>query len=194
MNVCQQLDDYLDRDLSPDAAVAFERHLDECAECRAAVLASGELYATLREAGTPDVSWPALAARIGAGLRTQDATAVTRPAMDAGRRVVSQAFWMAAAVVLLAAAFLVLRMVTPADERANNAPRNPHATANSGHDSANGGGADLAGGSGTKPSTRLAAYRPSLVSQRGEKKYEQLAVKSENPAVTIVWLMEENTN
>jgi hypothetical protein len=61
---CQQLDDYLLRDLSPLDRVAFEGHLTDCAACRLIVEQEQRINGLLKAASEAIPCPPGLAARI----------------------------------------------------------------------------------------------------------------------------------
>jgi hypothetical protein len=48
--------DYVRRTLKPETAAAFERHLDLCLDCRAAVAAQQALWSALDAWATPEIS------------------------------------------------------------------------------------------------------------------------------------------
>ncbi|MDA7977584.1 MAG: zf-HC2 domain-containing protein [Pirellulales bacterium] len=212
MNHCYRLDDFLDRDLPVRERLAFEEHLPDCAACRSAVAEYRQLYASLAtwdgaENGVMvDDSTEVLAARIRSQLpKTPIARIWERPAGgDGGYPKVRRSVfpWIAAAaIVLVAVAFTFL--VMDSGNRRVNVPRSPGETRGAGTDSAlahtDGSvspqpeSADMiAQSTGSDGSIRLPVGKswPSLVKQVGKSPYDQLPVKSNNPAVTIVWLME----
>lgn len=68
-----RLHPYLDRELDLESALAVERHLAACAECRAALETQSALQAGIRRHARYHAAPPALAARIRAQLEQQPA-------------------------------------------------------------------------------------------------------------------------
>lgn len=68
-----RLHPYLDRELDLESALAVERHLAACAECRAALATQSALQAGVRRRANYHAAPPGLAARIRAQLEQQPA-------------------------------------------------------------------------------------------------------------------------
>ncbi len=79
-DVRSRLHAYLDRELELDAALAVERHLESCADCRATFESQSALQAGIRRHATYHAAPGGLARRIRSQLGQQPSAASSRPA------------------------------------------------------------------------------------------------------------------
>ncbi len=217
MTHCQLLDDYLDRDLPEASRQAFAEHLHECAACREAVTEAGLVCTALADDGPllKPASVEQIAARVQQQIQASPAVAQREATKSRSQATWA---WIAAAAVLLIGVALSWQLVSD-DNRAANDPTIPDGTsrnvptpdsdnspqpyvsetriaqtddtANTSGDTNNITNPNQADSANANSANSVAAAElPSLVRQVGNTSYDQIPVKSKNPKVTIVWLME----
>ncbi|MEZ6073911.1 MAG: anti-sigma factor [Pirellulales bacterium] len=156
---CRQLDDYLDGTLTDGALAAFEAHIDQCDECRGAVVQHREMVWLLRQGANEQERPPAR-------LLVQTRRAMRRH--DHRRRVRLVAGLTTAAVLLIGVGMALRWQRTAVDE--NNA-----VVESNGHDNEPARTTPAA-----KSRVRVSVLNPD------EAIAVPIETKSEN--VTIVWI------
>jgi mycothiol system anti-sigma-R factor len=105
---------YLDGELDATASAEFARHVELCAECRAALGELRDLRTVLRRDLAREQAPPALRARVLRALDEEHAAAIRQPAPRPGRAWPLRPFWLGAfsgvgaAAVMATVAFFLL--------------------------------------------------------------------------------------
>jgi hypothetical protein len=171
---CEQLDDYLARELDPLRHLAFEAHLAECSECRAAVQSEERLAGMLRQA----VSATPVPAPVVLRLRSAIESAERRRS-----RRTRRASW--SAVAALAATIAVWVGVARHDRDL------PIAGGHAGPETTANGESPTPGEESRDPSTSVTAATassPSRVELDNDRDYIAVPQRTSHPNVTILWL------
>lgn len=170
-NYCEQLDDYLDGDLAPEAASRFREHVEVCGECQTNLDAMSEFDGLVAEAKLVFDDWN--------GVR-QDRSALVDEIQVANQRSVASRVVTSVAVVAATIAMAVVARNIAMRMPGNSSPREFSQSLESGSRS----GVDAP----SDDSTELAQITKASLNMAEDSRYLAEPIESSNPNITIYWL------
>lgn len=172
-SVCEQLDDYLDGELTSEEASRFRDHVEYCSACRVNLEAMAEFDELVAEAKSSFDEWYVSHA-------TQD-----RPALVDGIQVVATQRSLAGRVLAsVAVVAATIALVVVARDIAMRMPGNPpHREIGRSSGSSGRSGVEV-----LSDSTEIAQLTKARVNMTEDSRYLAQPIESSNPNITIYWL------